>query len=179
MEKAGPAVANISTERLVARRDTDPFFSGRSELFREYYEDYFGTYEKEKIAVPLGSGVIIDPEGYIVTNEHVTSVASKLMVSLSDGSQYEAQVISSDPEMDLAVMKVEAGKPLPYVHLGTSRDLMIGETVVALGNPLGQDNLEDSLDVLFPAHKHGLSLFVQRLRFAVQQEDAIVELIHD
>ncbi|MEK7822350.1 MAG: trypsin-like peptidase domain-containing protein, partial [Planctomycetota bacterium] len=140
MEKVGPAVANISTERLVAQHDTDPFFSGRSELFREYFENYFGTYEKKKIATPLGSGVIIDPEGYIVTNEHVTSVASKLLVSLSDGSQYEAQVISSDPEMDLAVMKLEAGKPLPYVHLGTSRDLMIGETVVALGNPLGFEN---------------------------------------
>lgn len=140
VEKVGPAVANISTERLVAQHDTDPFFSGRSELFREYFENYFGTYEKKKIATPLGSGVIIDPEGYIVTNEHVTSVASKLMVSLSDGSQYEAQVISSDPEMDLAVMKLEAGKPLPYVRLGTSKDLMIGETVVALGNPLGFEN---------------------------------------
>lgn len=140
VERAGPAVANISTERLVVQRHTDPFFSGRSELFREFFESYFGTYEKKKIETPLGSGVIIDPEGYIVTNEHVTSAASKLLVSLSDGSQYEAQLISSDPEMDLAVMKVEANKPLPYVRLGTSSDLMTGETVIALGNPLGFEN---------------------------------------
>jgi serine protease Do len=140
VEKVGPAVANISTERIVAQRHTDPFFSGRSELFREFFENYFGAYEKEKIETPLGSGVIIDPEGYIVTNEHVTSVASKLLVSLSDGSQYEAQLISTDPEMDLAVLKVEAGKPLPYVLLGTSSNLLIGETVVALGNPLGFEN---------------------------------------
>ncbi len=140
VEKVGPAVANISTERMVVQRHTDPFFSDRSELFREFFESYFGTYEKKKVETPLGSGVIIDPEGYIVTNEHVTSAASKLLVSLSDGSQYEAQLISSDPEMDLAVLKVETGKPLPYVRLGTSRDLMIGETVIALGNPLGFEN---------------------------------------
>jgi serine protease Do len=140
VEKVGPAVANISTERLVAQQHTDPYFSGRSELFQEFFEDYFGVYKKEKIELPLGSGVIIDPEGYIVTNEHVTSVASKLLVSLSDGSQYEAQLISSDPETDLAVLKVETGKPLPYVRLGNSKDLMIGETVIALGNPLGFEN---------------------------------------
>lgn len=140
VEKVGPAVANISTERLVAQRHTDPFFSGRSELFREFFENFFGAYEKKKVETPLGSGVIIDPEGYIVTNEHVTSAASKLLVSLSDGSQYEAQLISSDPELDLAVLKVEANKPLPYVRLGTSGDLMIGETVIALGNPLGFEN---------------------------------------
>ncbi|MFN3467140.1 MAG: hypothetical protein ACK4WF_05500, partial [Candidatus Brocadiales bacterium] len=79
VETVGPAVANISTERLVAQRHTDPFFSGRSELFREFFESYFGTYEKKKVETPLGSGVIIDPEGYIVTNEHVTSAASKLL----------------------------------------------------------------------------------------------------
>ncbi|HHT9151960.1 MAG TPA: trypsin-like peptidase domain-containing protein [Candidatus Hypogeohydataceae bacterium YC40] len=140
VEKVGSAVANISTERLVVERSTDPFFSGRSELFREFFESYFGTYEKKKVETPLGSGVIIDPEGYIVTNEHVTSAASKLTISLSDGSQYEAQLISSDPEVDLAILKIDAGKPLPYVRLGTSSDLMIGETVVALGNPLGFEN---------------------------------------
>ncbi len=140
VERVGPAVANISTERLVLQRHIDPFFSGRSELFRQFFENFFGAYEKKRVETPLGSGVIIDPDGYIVTNEHVVSVASRLLISLSDGSQYEAQLISSDHDADLAVLKVDTDKPLPYVRLGTSKNLLIGETVIALGNPLGFEN---------------------------------------
>ncbi|MEK7291445.1 MAG: trypsin-like peptidase domain-containing protein, partial [Planctomycetota bacterium] len=86
---------------------------------------------------PLGSGVIIDEEGYIVTNEHVVSRASKIKVRLSDGKDFEATMISSDPVSDIAVLKINSPTPFPYVKMGTSKDLMIGETVVALGNPFG------------------------------------------
>ena len=89
---------------------------------------------------PLGSGVIIDEEGYIVTNEHVVSRASKIKVRLSDGKDFEATMISSDPVSDIAVLKINSPTPLPYVKMGTSKDLMIGETVVALGNPFGLEN---------------------------------------
>lgn len=140
VEKVGPAVANISTQRLVVERHVDPFFMDRSELFRRFFEDFFGTYARKRVEAPLGSGFIIDPDGYIVTNEHVISRASKIIVTLSDGSTYQANLVSSDPENDLAVLKIDSPEPLPYIKMGTSEDLMIGETVIALGNPFGFKN---------------------------------------
>lgn len=140
IEKVGPAVANISTERLISQRHVDPFFGSRSELFDQFFNDFFGQSQKQMVERPLGSGVIIDEDGYIVTNEHVVSRASKIKVRLSDGKDFEATMISSDPISDLAVLKINSPTPLPYVKMGTSRDLMIGETVVALGNPFGLEN---------------------------------------
>ncbi|MBI2471564.1 MAG: trypsin-like peptidase domain-containing protein [Planctomycetes bacterium] len=140
VEKAGPAVANISTERLISQRHVDPFFGSRSELFDQFFNDFFGQSQKQMVERPLGSGVIIDEDGYIVTNEHVVSRASKINVRLSDGRNFEATMISSDPISDLAVLKITSPTPLPYVKMGTSKDLMIGETVIALGNPFGLEN---------------------------------------
>ena len=140
VEKASPAVANISTERLITQRHVDPFFGSRSELFDQFFNDFFGQSQKQMVERPLGSGVIIDEDGYIVTNEHVVSRASKIKVRLSDGKDFEATIISSDPISDLAVLKINSPTPLPYVKMGTSRDLMIGETVIALGNPFGLEN---------------------------------------
>src|SRR3989339_1205050 len=140
VEKAGPAVANISTERLISQRHVDPFFGSRSELFEQFFNEFFGQSPKQMVESPLGSGVIIDEEGYIVTNEHVVSRASKIKVRLSDGKDFEATMISSDPVSDIAVLKINSPTPLPYVKMGTSKDLMIGETVVALGNPFGLEN---------------------------------------
>ena len=140
VEKVSPAVANISTERLISQRHVDPFFGSRSELFDQFFNDFFGQSQKQMVERPLGSGVIIDEDGYIVTNEHVVSRASKIKVRLSDGKDFEATMISSDPVSDLAVLKINSPDPLPYVKMGTSRDLMIGETVIALGNPFGLEN---------------------------------------
>ncbi|MDN3513023.1 MAG: trypsin-like peptidase domain-containing protein [Candidatus Brocadia sp.] len=140
VERVGPAVANISTERLISQRHVDPFFGSRSELFDQFFNDFFGQSQKQMVERPLGSGVIIDEDGYIVTNEHVISRASKIKVRLSDGRGFEATMISSDPISDLAVLKINSPTPLPYVKMGTSKDLMIGETVVALGNPFGLEN---------------------------------------
>lgn len=140
VEKVGPAVANISTERLISQRHVDPFFGSRSELFDQFFNDFFGQTQKQMVERPLGSGVIIDEDGYIVTNEHVVSRASKIKVRLSDGKDFEATMISSDPISDLAVLKINSPTPLPFVKMGTSKDLMIGETVVALGNPFGLEN---------------------------------------
>jgi serine protease Do len=140
VEKVEPAVANISTERLISQRHVDPFFGSRSELFEQYFNDFFGQTQKQMIERPLGSGVIIDEDGYIVTNEHVVSRASKIKVRLSDGKVFEATMISSDPMSDLAVLKINSPTPFPFVKMGTSKDLMIGETVIALGNPFGLEN---------------------------------------
>lgn len=88
----------------------------------------------------MGTGVVIDERGYIVTNQHVINEVDSLRVTLYDGSTFAASVISYDRKHDLAVIKVDAGKPLPVMPLGTSSDLMLGETVIAVGNAFGYEH---------------------------------------
>lgn len=140
VEKVGSTVVSLSTERLVVQRHKDPFFGFRSEFFNRFFNDYFGNFEQKKVEMPLGSGVIIDESGYIVTNEHVISRASKIKVMMSDETEFDATLVSADPVNDLAILKVDLPNPLPYIEMGISSDLMIGETVVALGNPFGLGN---------------------------------------
>ncbi|HEX5759824.1 MAG TPA: trypsin-like peptidase domain-containing protein [Thermoanaerobaculia bacterium] len=120
-ERVGPAVVNIAAESTV--REVDPFFG----LF-------FGP--RSRRAQSLGSGLIVEPSGIVVTNAHVIEGASRIVVTTQDGRELEAEVLGSDRESDLAVLKVE-GRGLPAVPLGSSADLLIGETVVAIGNPFG------------------------------------------
>ena len=135
LEKVGPAVVNISTEKIVVRRDpfhrfTDPFF-----------EDAFRFPFARRVPVrSLGSGVIVDPRGYILTNEHVVRRASKITISLPDESTYVARRVSEVPKFDLALLKIDADEPLPFIPLGTTEDAMIGETVISIGNPFGYQN---------------------------------------
>ena len=86
-----------------------------------------------------GSGIIINADGYIVTNNHVIENASSLKVILNNSEEYAAKVIGTDPQTDLAVLKIEAGKELPYATFGASADLKAGETAIAIGNPLGTE----------------------------------------
>jgi serine protease Do len=124
VEKVSPAVVNISAESTV--RQADPFFG------------VFG-YGTERRAQSLGSGLIIDRSGIVVTNSHVIEGASRITVTLLDGREIEADLLGSDRDADLAVLKVKASG-LPAIPLGHSSDLMIGETVVAIGNPFGLSN---------------------------------------
>jgi serine protease Do len=119
-ERVSPAVVNVSAESTV--REPDPFFGG-----------FLG---RARRAQSLGSGFLIDPNGIVVTNAHVVAGASRIVVATLDGRELQASVLGSDGDADLAVLKV-AGKSLPAVPLGSSADLMIGETVVAIGNPFG------------------------------------------
>lgn len=121
VERVAPSVVNISAESIV--RDVDPFF-GR----------FFGG--RARRAQSLGSGLIIDSSGLVVTNAHVIDGASRIVVTTLDGRELEAQVLGSDRDADLAVLKV-AERGLPAVPLGKSADLLMGETVVAIGNPFG------------------------------------------
>jgi serine protease Do len=121
VERISPAVVNISAESIV--READPFFGG-----------FFGT--RQRRAQSLGSGFIIDASGIVVTNAHVVQGASSITITTLNGRELKAQVLGSDRDADLAVLKVD-GKDLPAVPLGSSADLMIGETVVAIGNPFG------------------------------------------
>jgi serine protease Do len=124
VEKVAPAVVNISAESTV--READPFFG------------VFG-YGTERQAQSLGSGFIIDRNGVVITNAHVVEGASRITVTLLDGREIEADLLGSDRDADIAVLKVKA-TGLPAVPLGHSADLMIGETVIAIGNPFGLSN---------------------------------------
>ncbi|MFT3707891.1 MAG: trypsin-like peptidase domain-containing protein [Archangium sp.] len=127
VEKVSPAVVYVGTVQVVETR-----FRPRS------FVDLFAGPQEERRAVEgLGSGVIIDASGLIVTNDHVIRGASEIHVVLADGRQVAAEVVGSDADTDLAVLKVNAKGPLPFAKLGTSSDLMIGESVVAIGSPLG------------------------------------------
>lgn len=140
VEKALPAVVNIGTERLVKVRYTDPFRRFRGDLFDQFYQEFFGS-----LAVPpsysvrhsLGSGVIIDSAGYILTNFHVVERASRIRVTLADESSYDAVFLAGDEVNDLALLKIEPLEPLTPVVFAGGDDLMLGETVIALGNPFG------------------------------------------
>jgi serine protease Do len=131
-EKDHGAVVNIAGERVVS-----------SSIWPGYeLPDIFGfggpRYQRQ-VSV-LGSGMVVHEDGYVITNAHVVKGSEKIKVVFSDGSEYMAKVISEDESRDLAVLKIPVDKKLPFIHLGRSNDLMIGETVVAIGNPYGYAN---------------------------------------
>ena len=134
VRKVSPAIVNISTERIITVRD-DPFYGYHRGLF-----DDFPARTRKFRTSSLGSGVLIDDDGYILTNDHVISKASKIIVTLSDGTEREGTLLSTYGEKDLAVVKIEGDEPFPFTQIGRSDDLMIGETVIAVGNPYGLGN---------------------------------------
>jgi serine protease Do len=129
-EQCRDAVVNISTTRLVRMRSL-----GYGGMFDDIFD--FGTRARNRRVQSVGSGVVVHESGYIVTNAHVVSQASDIQVNFADESTRDATVVAVDQEHDLAVLKVDAPQPLPFQRLGRSDDIMIGETVVAVGNPLG------------------------------------------
>ncbi|MBI9087288.1 MAG: trypsin-like peptidase domain-containing protein [Desulfobacterales bacterium] len=139
VEKVGPAVVNVSSRHEIRHR-ASPFSGVAADpLFEQFFRDFFdpGTprgYSRSS----LGSGVIIDGErGFILTNAHVMENAGAITVTLKDEREFEASVVGADPDSDLAVLKIQSPEPLPSVAMGRSDDLMIGETVIAIGNPFG------------------------------------------
>ena len=135
VEKVGPAVVNIFTEEAPCQVK-NPFrdFMG-DRLFERFFQDF--NQQSESNRRSLGSGVIIDPKGYILTNEHVVAKAVRVKVTLIDNREFEGRVVGADITSDLAVIKIDSDRLLPYVEMGRSDDLMIGETIVAIGNPFG------------------------------------------
>jgi serine protease Do len=134
-----PAVVNVST---VSRRPGAPS-ADESEKFKEFFgEEFFERYFKRRPredARASGSGVIVDPTGYILTNNHVIENAQEITVRLSDARKFTAKLVGSDPKTDLAVLKVEAPAPLPVAELGDSDHLRVGQWAIAIGNPFGLD----------------------------------------
>ena len=133
VENVGPAVVNIGT--IIRERVRPGFpFSG-DDFFRDFFPDFFS---REYTRTSLGSGVIINgTEGHIITNHHVVARAAEIKVTTADQQEYEARILGTDPRSDLAVLKIDPEKPLPEIPMGDSGDLMIGETVIAIGNPFG------------------------------------------
>lgn len=133
VEAAAPAVVSINVIEVREVRYRDPFadlfdqFSGRRPRDRVYQQQVQG----------VGSGFIISPDGYIVTNDHVAGNASKITVAFPDGTQLSGALIGSDPETDIALVKVEPESPLPYLAFDDQHDALVGEWAIALGNPFG------------------------------------------
>lgn len=164
VEKAGPAVVNIRTEQIVQRRTT-PFFGFGDSFFNEFFNQF--TPPRSYRTQALGSGVIIDSRGFLVTNAHVVEKASRIYVALpGDGKEREASLVGVDPSTDLAVIKVITEKPLPSLDFAADDDLLLGETVIAIGNPLGLENSVTTGVVSAPKRRlpdgeGGVSLFIQ------------------
>ncbi|GGO82900.1 2-alkenal reductase [Marinobacterium nitratireducens] len=132
VEKAAPAVVNIYTRTLVKQQANplleDPFF-------RRFF-DFGNRPQRDRIESSLGSGVLLSHQGYIVTNNHVIAGADDVLVALRDGREARATVIGTDPETDLAVLKIDL-PDLPSIELASSETLRVGDVVLAIGNPFG------------------------------------------
>ena len=132
-----PAVVNVSTTRTVKTPGIPNPFSA-DPFFRQFFGDAFGNAHgsREYKQASLGSGVIVDRDGYILTNNHVVKDADEIKIKLSDGREFKGKVIGTDPNTDLAVIKIDSNH-LPVVKWGDSDRLRVGETVLAFGNPYG------------------------------------------
>ena len=138
VKNVSPAVVGINVTEI--RQYRDPF----SNLFDDpFFRQFFGNRGNYNQKVKgLGSGFIISPDGYILTNDHVAGNATEITITMTNGKHYNAKVVGTDPTSDICLLKVD-GNDLPYVALGNSDDIMIGEWVIALGNPFGLFEIND------------------------------------
>jgi Do/DeqQ family serine protease len=139
VREVSPAVVNISSAYEVRKR-TSPFSEfGLNPFFEEFFRDFFDPrFQRRQQHTSLGSGVIIDGQkGLILTNAHVIQKTGTIKVMLENELEFEARIVGADPDSDLAVLKIDSDSQLPAVKMGSSDDLMIGETVIAIGNPFG------------------------------------------
>ena len=147
-QRVGPSVVSISTEQIERVRQyfrVHPFFGGE-EPFEDFFRQFYGDMpEREFRRFGLGSGVIIDARGYILTNEHVVADAEKIKVTLADGREFDGTVKGKDPRSDLAVVKIDAKGSLPAAPLGDSDAVQTGQWAIALGNPFGLMGVGPSL----------------------------------
>jgi serine protease Do len=144
VHKVEPAVVNISTTQVIKERHSArrPGDNGGQDL-QDYFDRFFGGQEggdqgSEDAERSLGSGVIVDPQGYILTNNHVVDQATRIQVQLdSDPTKYSARLVGTDADTDLAVIKIETARELPTAKLGNSDGVQVGDWVLAIGSPFG------------------------------------------
>lgn len=133
---ASPAVVGINVTELRQYRQWSPW--GDDPFFRQFLPDRTITQQVQG----LGSGFIISPDGYILTNDHVAGNAKEITVTVTGGKQYKAELIGTDLISDIALLKID-GKNFPYMRLGNSDDVIVGEWVIAMGNPFGLFDIND------------------------------------
>lgn len=139
IEKASPAVVKISMTRIIkasAQQENNPFLS--DPFFRQFFGPFSGR-PRDQREEGLGSGVIVTPAGYILTNNHVVEKATTLRVTLSDGRDFPGKVVGTDPQTDVAVVKIDASN-LPTMPFANSDGARVGDIVFAIGNPFGEDH---------------------------------------
>ncbi len=137
VQKVSPAVVGINVTEI------KKYKSPLNNLFNDpFFQQFFGNQNYSQKVKELGSGYIISPDGYIVTNDHVAGNASEITVTLTNGKQYPAKLIGTDHATDICLLKIDR-KDLPFVTLGNSNNIMIGEWVIAFGNPFGLFNVND------------------------------------
>ncbi len=142
VKKVVPAVVNISSSRVVKNTSRFGGFGndqGLDPFFRQFFGDDFGgrfNVPKELREKALGSGVIVSPEGYILTNNHVVDHATEVTVTLADKREFKARVVGTDPRTDIAVLKID-GSNFPTLALADSSKVEVGDVVLAIGNPFG------------------------------------------
>jgi serine protease Do len=139
VRRVSPAVVNISCQYEIRKR-SDPFSGFNMDpAFESFFRDFFDPgYERREQRTSLGSGVIIDGQrGLILTNAHVVEKRARIRVTLKDERELDAQIVGADPDSDLALLKISSPSELPAIEMGDSDDIMIGETVIAIGNPFG------------------------------------------
>lgn len=130
VEIVSPAVVGINVIQI--KQYSSPRWLFDDPFFRHFFPE-----SRDQIVKGLGSGFLISPDGYIVTNEHVVNRAEKIVITLPNGQKYDAEPAGTDYISDIALLKITADKPLPYVRFGDSDDLIIGEWAIAIGNPFG------------------------------------------
>lgn len=133
IEKASPAIVGINVTEVRQVLYRNPYSGTLFERFFGRQRDRVREYEVKG----LGSGFIISPDGYILTNNHVAGNAKKVVVTTTDGKRFDADIIGTDPATDIALLKIKSDERLPYLQFADSDDLIIGEWAIALGNPFG------------------------------------------
>ncbi len=136
-EKVGPAVVSISVIQTRTVQASPYFNPFGADNFDDTWSFFLRPREFKQRVHSIGSGVITDPRGYILTNQHVVEGAEEIRITLPSGAEYKGKVTGEDTQSDLAIVKIEDGKELPYAKLGNSDNLAIGEWAIAIGNPFG------------------------------------------
>jgi serine protease Do len=141
VKKASPSVVNISVVKKIEGPEQTPLPFGPNDPFRDFFDRFFGDQiPKDYKQQGLGTGFIINKEGYILTNNHVVEGADEVKVKLLDGKEFNAKIVGRDPKTDLALIKIDPDKSLVPLLLGDSDKLEVGDWVVAIGNPFGLGN---------------------------------------
>ena len=172
VESVSPAIVGITVTEVREYRDPFSNFFGDDPFFRQF----FGNRSLKQEVKGLGSGFIISPEGYILTNDHVAGNAKEIIVTMTNGEKYPAELVGTDMISDVALLKIK-GKDFPSVKLGNSDDVIIGEWVITFGNPFGLfENIDKPIVTVGVVSAKGMNLNVDENRSyrGLIQTDAVI-----